>query len=104
MSAHFGVTSDFAGPRPHVFGPKILERVLAAKNEVSYIVGSLTPKRVVAYVSEVAKADRTVLPQTERRSLDSYSDAELDALYAPTEAEDRALAAMGLSAWAKRLK
>jgi len=40
----------------------------------------------------------------ERRSLDSYSDAEIDALYAPTADEDRALAAMGLSAWAKRLK
>ncbi len=90
------------------------KQAVAAIAAMTHAVSSFEPKGVYLEAEQIvvrflfpSVSNETFLfrePQAERRSLDSYSDAELDALYAPTEAEDRALAAMGLSAWAKRLK
>jgi hypothetical protein len=38
-----------------------------------------------------------------RRPLDSYTDAEIEALYAETADEDREFAALGLREWLERL-
>jgi|ERR1039457_688184 hypothetical protein len=93
MSAHFGMTSDYAGAGPHVFGPTIFERVVAAaKGEVTYPVGSLTLRDVVVYISEVANADRT------------GREAAIRAMYADARDEDRSIAEMGFEDFLRSLE
>lgn len=73
---------------PPFFGATAGERVVVS--------AKVTVSSCIYHVAEHYVRNR-------RRSLDSYSDAELAALYAPTAEEDRELAALGLSAWVEGL-